>query len=610
MSKIHLLPPDVINQIAAGEVVERPAHLVKELIENSLDAGSTSIHVQISSGGREVIISDDGVGINQADLKTALLRHATSKINKSEDLWNLVSYGFRGEALASISSVCEMKIISKSVDENEAASITCEFGRMSSPTLAHRLQGTEIRIHKLFENVPARLKFLKSNSAEVAQIKTVFKALSLAYPNVEFKLLVESELIYFYPKNQSAKERAQTVLDISDLFESTAHRDGYVTTSYYASPHQVAKTSKNIWIFAQGRWIQDRSLQAAVMEAYRNLLMHGEFPFVVIFLKCPTDQIDVNISPTKSQVKFQDPSLAFRSVQASLRDGLETAPWIRNHIQASVDQKKIQHSQEVVQSSYEVPQTSYQFQDQSFHQTSYKTKNDQSENHFFSRSEKNFQEKTLIRDTVSNLAALKVSEDDLKTKYWGQFQVIGQLNLTYIVCQKEDRLILVDQHAAHERVGFERLMNKWKGGDLDLQSFLFPLSIDLTEEKCEVLIRKQNDLMKMGLEIEQLGPMTIGVKSAPSILKESGIAQALVKMADQIFDHGDSFEFEKFIGDIFATMACHSVVRAGQSLSLNEMIELLKAMDEFPLSSFCPHGRPVSIEMTFTEIEKKFGRLV
>lgn len=600
---IQILDQDVINQISAGEVVERPAHLVKELLENSLDAGSTEITIEIFSGGRTIKISDNGCGIAKDDLILALTRHATSKIKRTNDLWNLSTFGFRGEALASAAAVSKLTLSSREKSAESAYQVISEFGKFSEILPSSRNQGTEIKIENLFDNVPARLKFLKSDASENAQIRNVVKALSLANTNVEFKMIESGKLDLYFAKRTEFIDRAKEVLNCKKLFSNSAQREDYRATAYYSSPQDVAKTSKNIWIFAQNRWIQDRGLQAAVMEAYRNLLMHGEYPNVVIHLECLPGDIDVNIHPTKSQVKFQNPSLAFRAVQASVRDGLETAPWVpktQNTLHnlsynsaADNFENSVQSAVENYSVNYQTPEPkNYAFQDQSLNKTQ-------------------FQSKDFYFQNTANEKAPQESQDpvSLKQSYWSSFQVVGQINLTYIVCQKDDQMILVDQHAAHERVAFEKLMRKWQGGSIDLQNYLFPLAIDLSPEKCEALLFYQKDIQKMGIEIEQMGPGTMGIKSAPLFVKESSLPQVFEKLAADTLEFGGSFNLEKSISDLFATMACHSVIRAGQSLSLPEMKELLVAMDEFPLSSFCPHGRPVSVEMTFTEIEKMFGRI-
>jgi DNA mismatch repair protein MutL len=589
---IQILPLDVINQIAAGEVVERPAHLVKELIENSLDAGSTEIHIEILSGGKGIKISDNGSGILKDELALALTRHATSKIQRTDDLWNLSTFGFRGEALASAAAVSKMTVVSRHKNTESAWRIQSLFGQLTEPLPASRNEGSEIRIEDLFENVPARLKFLKSDSAENAQIRNVIKAMAMPNYGVEFKMIESGKLSLYFAKRINQIERIREVLGCQKLFTNSAQREKYKATAYFSSPQDVVKTSKNIWIFAQGRWIQDRGLQAAVMEAYRNLLMHGEYPNVFIDLECDPADIDVNIHPTKSQVKFQSPSLAFRAVQASVRDGLETAPWIPPGQSGAISAVETYST-----NNYQIPEAkNYSFQDQSFTKTQFQGKD-------FS-----FEPRGQTHDQMQAQVSSSIPLSSQQT-YWSSFHVIGQMNLTYIVCQRRDQMILVDQHAAHERVAFEKLMRKWKGGQIDLQTYLFPLAIDMSAEKCEAVLFYQSEIQKMGIEIEQMGPTTLGIKSAPLFVKEASLPQVFEKLANDTIEFGGSFNLERSISDLFATMACHSVVRAGQSLSQLQMQELLISMDEFPLSSFCPHGRPVSVEMNFSEIEKMFGRL-
>lgn len=586
---IQVLSQDVVNQIAAGEVVERPAHLVKELLENSLDAMATHIQVDINFGGKFIKISDNGSGIAKDDLVLALQRHATSKIIQTQDLWNLSTFGFRGEALASAAAVSKLTLMSRTRNQDSGFQIKSDFGAISQVMPSSIVEGTQITVDCLFENVPARLKFLKSDAAELAQIRNVIKAMALAYPHVEFKLIENGKLDLFFKAQKDTNDisvRASQVLGLDKIYVQENRYKSYVVKAYFSSPHDVQKTSKNIWIFAQKRWIQDRGLQAAVTEAYRSLLMHGEYPQVVIDLECARDLIDVNIHPTKSQVKFQEASEAFRAVHGAVRQGLELAPWIpkvsQNEKGESSSYKPVAQA-EPRMSVHEQPR----FGDigSSLGNTQFKTK----------------------LSMLEQLSQLKV-DSVLNNGYWSGLQVLGQLNLTYLVCQKNDRMVLVDQHAAHERVAFEKLMRKWKGGAIDQQDFLFPLAIDLSPEKVEALLAKSEDIAKMGIEIESLGPAVIGVKSAPLFIKEAALPKVFDKMATDLIEYGGSYSLEKSIADIFATMACHSVVRAGQSLSQAEMVELLNSMDEFPLSSFCPHGRPVSIEFSFNDIEKQFGR--
>ena len=576
---IHLLAPDVRDQIAAGEVVERPAHMIKELVENSLDAGATEISIRVEQGGRRVEIQDNGCGIPQNELWLALERFATSKIQVSEDLWKLKTYGFRGEALASLAAVSELTLTSRTANSSSAARIHSHFGQNSDVDQISGELGTQILIEDLFENLPARLKFLKSESAENQAIKQIVKAMALSHPHVEFRYFEGSDLVLFYPRVDTARLRSEQVLEISGLFQAQDQSEAWQVDLHFSSPEKVAKTSKNIWIFVQNRFVQDRALQTAIMDAYRSLLMHGEYPICVLHLKVPEDQVDVNIHPTKSQVKFLEPSKAFRFVHHTLRDELIKAPW-RQH---SFDSQPL-----VTRPEDSAPVQNFSFQDPQLHNTVYRKKD------------------------VEWTAPVKMQDlqraTDRPPAYWSSYEVIGQVGLTYIVAQNEDKLLLIDQHAAHERVAFEKLMAAWQGGYNEVQEFLFPLALDMSSEKMEALLKHEGDMEKLGVHFEILGPSTLGVRSAPAFVKDSVFAEILEKMADEILEKGGSFVFEKKVVDICATMACHSVVRAGQALSLEEMKSLLIQMDEFPLSSFCPHGRPVSIEWSYHWIEKEFGR--
>lgn len=602
MSSIQVLSPDVVNQIAAGEVVERPSHLVKELLENSLDANSTQIQIDVNFGGKFIKITDNGDGIEKEDLPLALQRHATSKITQTNDLWNLSTYGFRGEALASVAAVSKLTLMSKSKKAKSAFQIKSDFGLISDVMPSSIDQGTQLTVDALFENVPARLKFLKSDSAELAQIRNVIRALSLAYPHVEFKLIENGKLDLFFKAQPNAKDlsgRASQVLGLDHVYTQENRYKSYIVKAYFSSPYEVSKTSRNIWIFAQKRWIQDRGLQAAITEAYRSLLMHGEYPQVVIDLECAPDLVDVNIHPTKSQVKFQDASDAFRAVHGAVRQGLELAPWVPKVAGATAPAAKATPEEKPSYNFVREIAPRMEVQDQTrFTDLGSSLGNTQ------------FKTKLNMLEQISQMKAEPVKETESASAggFWSSLQVLGQLNLTYLVCQKNDRMILVDQHAAHERVAFEKLMRKWKGGHIDQQDFLFPLAIDMSPEKAEAILSRSEDIAKMGIEVESLGPNVIGVKSAPLFVKEAALPKIFDKMATDLVDYGGSYSLEKSISDLFATMACHSVVRAGQSLSHAEMVELLKSMDEFPLSSFCPHGRPVNVEFTFNDIEKQFGR--
>lgn len=604
---IQVLPPEVVDQIAAGEVVERPSHLVKELVENSIDAGATAITVEFAEGGRYVKVTDNGKGIPPEQLPKALERFATSKISKSDDLWKLNTFGFRGEALASIASVSKLNLTSRAPGAERAHQLLSEFGKKTSVDPVGGSEGTSITIQELFANVPARLKFLKSDAAEGTQIKTTLKALALAHAEVEFRVYEKKELVFFWPACKSRKDRVEQILEIKPMYEGRAQRENVTAYAVFADPHQVAKTGRNIWLFAQSRWVQDRSMQAAVMEAYRNLLMHGEYPIAVVWVEVDPEYIDVNIHPTKSQVKFHNPSLAFRAVQAAVRETLERAPWV----------PVVAPRTEEVARSFETPQVQASFAHRDFTVTQFQKKDFPLQMAAEQADLRREAMETLGKDkenpyvrivSAESSAVISKEASTARASYWSTLEVLGQANLTYIICQSREKLVFVDQHAAHERVVFERLMAAWRGGKMEVQEFLFPLAIDLTPDKVEALQNLFGDIEKLGVYVEVLGPTTVGVRAAPTLIKESVLSSVLDKMASEALDLGGSFRMEKVVGDLCATMACHSVVRAGQSLSTEQMKSLLAEMDDFPLSSFCPHGRPVSVEYPYAKLEKDFGR--
>ncbi len=606
---IKRLDSEVINQIAAGEVVERPSHLVKEIVENSLDAGSTQIEVEYDQGGRHVRVTDNGSGINQADLALALARHATSKISKADDLWNLHSFGFRGEALASIAAVSRVEIVSR-VAGAQAFKVSAEFGTQTEVEPSGGNQGTTITIRDLFENVPARLKFLKSESAEHSQIKNVLKALALIHPNVEFRLRSGDKAVGVFQRTESWAQRASQVLEQSELFESKNEFSGIKVEAVFASPENVSGQTRNIWVFVQNRWVQDRSLQAAILDAYRSLLMHGEYPIVAVRVTAPTDEIDVNIHPTKSQVKFRDAQAAFRAVHRCLREGLEKAPWIIGKAEGLASAARSASVQNAMQSYLETQQANFGSSEPAFVRTQFKGREDfnvSSPSDIVSAAAGIPSYADFVRH-ANPIMTPSPSEND--AKYWANLHVIGQAQLTYIVTQTDDRIVFVDQHAAHERVAFERLMKAWRDSKIEAQDFLIPITINLSGDQAEALLTLKDDLARAGIIIDALGPEAIAIRSGPTLITETALVRSLQKLAQEVSERGGSYAFEKKISDLFATMACHSVVRAGQSMSADQMRALLSQMDEFPLSSFCPHGRPVSVEYPIYQLEKDFGRIV
>lgn len=671
--KIQKLSHDVVDQIAAGEVLERPANMIKELIENSVDAGATEIEIDIDSGGRKVLIKDNGHGIEKEDLVLALDRHATSKIHKASDLWALNTFGFRGEALASIASVSQLTLSSKAKDANKAYAVHSEFGKKTDSYETNLDQGTSILVEELFANVPARLKFLKSDTAETTAIKKMLKAFSLSFPHVSIRLKSGGKQLSYYPKSENLSARCSQVLERKKMYETEIELGLMSCKVVYCAPNEVARNSQNMWFFVQDRWIQDRSLQAAVIAGFENTLMHGEYPICAVWIHCDPQEVDVNVHPTKSQVKFRDPRAAFRVVRECILKGVAKAPWLADMLQDTSPKKQValkpQAKEEVNESfgGLAFERTSFQKKEVSYSAdkkensdstldilakyASPKNKTSESvvsgalvdkasHSSLRSATELDSKELNMQDERVSHFAkeldntkssspispraevaghdlvgfdSVEKKESDAffdNKHYWSKLQVLGQADNCYIVAQSRQSLILVDQHAAHERISFERIVNAWAGGHIDVQNYLLPLEIKMEEEEADAVESVAEDLLKLSITVERLGPDLIGVSSAPILMKEKAISLALFDLSKEVIKNGGGTAVERKLKDIAATMACHSSVRAGQALSFDQMKALLEQMDEYPLSSFCPHGRPVFVEYPFTKIDKDFGRIL
>ena len=591
MSLIKTLSEEAVSQISAGEVVERPSHLVKELVENSLDAGAKEIEIDFDQGGRFVRVKDNGCGISKNEMPLALARHATSKIQSIEDLWSLKTYGFRGEALASIASVSDLTLVS--AQKGKASyKLRHVFGKEEAADKTGESEGTTVIIRSLFENMPARFKFLKSEGAENSSIKSALKALALSQPEISFRVLQKSKLLFYWPPQKNLLNRTRQIFGDKELYWTEETKGAYKIQAVIAPPHHTLKNKKSSWFFVSNRWIESRVIQAGLMSAYRSLLMHGEYPLAVIKITGPGDEIDVNVHPTKSQVRFKNSSFIFKLVESPIRRLLEQAPWT----------KKINSP------SFFKKEENFSFSNSEFKKTNWPVK------------QKEYSVKTLshlawaedeppCRKNEQSPIDYKITPDAKRQFSWSNLQVLAQAHLTYIVCQSDRSLVFIDQHASHERIIYERIFQSWKKGAMEVQNQLVPIVLDLEEGQSSVLLELKESLKKLGVQLESLGPHSLAVNSYPPIIKEKALREGLLFLARQRLETGDSFSFERVVSDLCATLACHSAIRAGKSLNLEQQQELLKQMDEFPLSSFCPHGRPVFVEYPISRLEKDFGRI-
>lgn len=574
---IKKLDDDLINKIAAGEVIERPASVVKELVENSLDAGSTQISVAIKEGGKKWLeVSDNGLGIRREELELAVARHATSKIGHFEDIYKLTTKGFRGEALASICAVAKVSVASQFQGE-EAAEIIVEGGKTIDKKSCAHAQGTTVTVKYLFFQTPARLKFLKSDETETSHIVDVVTKLALSHPQVGFLLKQDDKTLIDVPSAQNLFERLTFLLgkDISEqLFEFFGEGAGMKMCGFVGHP-QLAKSQRNFcYLFVNGRAVQDKVLWHAIQESYRNLLMKGKYPVMVLNLFLDENLLDVNVHPTKAEVRFHHSQQVHQFVYHVLREKLEQAPWVKNLPQ-----------------QYQIPNALT--------------------NESFVPSVPVYN-----RDISFNPVAMVQRTESQKQIQFGRtpyavMHPIGQFLGTYILCESGDTLILIDQHAAHERIGFEKLMLEFQKNGILSEHLLTPETFDLKPSDAEILKSYVSELKSFGFDVEFFGGNTFVLKAEPVLLKgKITFVRLISDLIEDIKETGELSSLKDRISHVFATMACHAQIRANHHLHMDEMRSLLLELDRYQFTGFCPHGRPVSVEVTRAEIEKWFKRVL
>ena len=540
---INILPPEVTVKIAAGEVIERPASVVKELVENSLDAGATEITVEVQNGGVSFIrVVDNGCGLLPAEAEVAICRHATSKISGLDDLERIHTLGFRGEALPSIAAVAEMEILTRDGETPAATHLRLENGRVTSREKASRPQGTTVTVRHLFRSFPARLKFLKSPTTESGHIATVLSQYALAYPEVRFKLTVDGRTALRTSGDGDMRSAVGEVygLETARSMLEVEGSDGLLYIQGLTSPPSLQRSTRSyLSFFVNRRYVRNSILAKAIETAYEGLLMTGRHPVTVLNIALPPEEIDVNVHPAKLEVKFRNNNEVFTAVVKAVRDALSRSP---------LPAAGASGQEAVNQSLWDV----------------------------FPRS--------------GSLPAL---------------HTLGQLSASYILAEGDEGLFLIDQHAAHERILFDRIMAQQAERKPDVQGMLEPLSIELSPAQEAVYSQCSGLLSELGFTLEPFGGRTFLVRSVPAILSGASLTEAIHELLD---DLGAEKDLNR--RDIVAarTLACHGAVRAGQKLSADEMEDLLKQLQHTLQPRTCPHGRPTMIHLSAQQLKKEFGR--
>ena len=605
---IKQLDETVINKIAAGEVVERPASAVKELIENSIDAGCSDITIEVADGGKTLIrVIDDGLGMSDIDLPIALRRHATSKL-PNDNLLNINSFGFRGEALPSLGAVGRLRIISHN-EGNGAHEINVNGGKISDIKPAARTLGTTIELRDLFYATPARLKFLRSTKSELKAITDTVKGLSISTPNIAFTLIDKtggkSRKILQVQKEKdvslaSIKNRLSRVLgkDFSkNSISIDVTREDVNLTGYVCLPTYARASNAMQYFFVNSRQVRDKQLIGALRAAYSDFMPRDRFPAAAIYINCRPDFVDVNVHPGKSEVRFRDP----QGIRSLIVTGIRQVIAIEGHRSSSTLSTAALGAMR--EQTHQMPSANNE----------QVTKNSQNmdyngNKHFFTRDvEPAFQE------------TWKPSARDFQTKdehanFIEEFESfplgapIAQFGENYIISQNEDGIVIIDQHAAHERLVYEKLKEQVKDNKIEVQALLVPEILEFSEPEILVLMEYKDNLSRYGLKINQFGINSIAVQEIPAILNSENIKKLIFDILDELTDLENSDTLEKKINAVLSRIACHGSIRSGRMLRTEEMNSLLREMENTPNSGQCNHGRPTHISIRMSDIERLFGR--
>lgn len=588
---IQQLPDLLINQIAAGEVVERPSSVAKELIENSLDAGARSIQVILEQGGKRLIrVIDDGSGIPREELRLALARHATSKISSLQDLEEVASMGFRGEALPSMASVSRLTISSRTEDAEHGWQVCVSNGEIGDAIPSAGAQGTSVELRDLFYNVPARRKFLKADRTEFSHVDELLKRFSLARPDVGFQLTHNNRVVRrFAPVSNDVdmKARLQAVLGeefVEHALSIDEQRGSFGLKGWVAEPRYNRPQADRQFFFVNGRVIKDRVVAHAIRQAYRDVLFHGRHPAFVLFFEMPPAGVDVNVHPQKHEVRFRDSRGVHGFIYSTLNHGLASAgvgggalrpgTEIREPAASGVNENWLPQQTGMPMNATEQVRRYAQLVSASSH--------------------------------GSFAAGAPASTDESEVPLLGY--ALAQLHGVYIIAQNQHGLVLVDMHAAHERITYERLKAGMQESGIRSQNLLVPVNVHVSEREANMVEEHAASLEELGIGCDRNGPETVVIRKVPTLLQNSDMAGLLQDVLSELASDGKSLRIESEMDEVLSTMACHGSVRANRQLNLAEMNSLLRDMERTERSAQCNHGRPTWVQMDMQSLDRLFLR--
>ena len=644
MSRIRILPDILSNQIAAGEVVQRPVSVVKELVENAMDAGADRIIVEIENGGKTLIrISDNGCGLSRDEAVLALERYATSKIYTKDDLFSISTFGFRGEALPAIASVSKFSLVSRTKDNAIGTRVDMNGGKLAGVTDTGAPVGTMVEVRRLFFNTPARRKFLKSENTEYGHIADALAGLAMGNPGVGFRLVVNRKSVKSYPPGQTLFQRAQMVLgkEVADhMYEmqwpqtddgGDSCLSGLCIRGVCANPGVTRSTSNRIFLFVNQRLVYDRGLISAMFQGYRGRIMKGRYPVGAVCVVLPCDQVDVNVHPAKREIKFITPGPVYKALSLAVASALsrgqdDKLSYARAVLpgkkdspipaqaalkSASLPEKRL--TSDLFESVPAPPQSppvynSFDSPSESFQAAELREK-------FWTpepATKRSVQAPVADHENqiLSPSVTTHFSEPEPLQAVPSGVRVVGQVLNIYIVVEKQNHLILVDQHAAHERIVFEQLLKRYKRMEVQSQSLAVPEVLELSHKEALVLESIMADLADLGIRVEPFGGTSFVIKAVPVLVEEKQVGLMVVEMVEKISHANGTGLKDDWLEDALSTMACHRSVRGGQSMSPKEMTALVEQLFVCENPMHCPHGRPIFVSFDARSLEKLFKRLV
>ena len=591
MGKIHQLPPDLANQIAAGEVVERPASVIKELVENSIDAGARRLSISVELGGKRLIqVEDDGEGMSPEDARLAIERHATSKIRRADDLERIATLGFRGEALPSIASVSHFALRSRARGAAAGTDVRVNGGAVASVTEVGMPEGTSVHVSDLFYNLPARRKFLKSDAAESAQVSRVVTQLALGYPEIGFTLTSSGRKVLQCPPVSTLRDRLyQLYGERSDLVDVRRDSGAVKIVGFVAALAEQGPTRGPQNVYVNRRVVKDRTIAHAIIDAYSVASIKERSPEVHLFIDMPHDAVDVNVHPTKAEVRFRDQSYIHELIRRTLGDVLGRGPAPELQLEAPAGFER-------VASTLPLPH--------SYPSTFPSRWTDPLRPPFAP-----IRDSGLAPTAGSELAPSRDSALAPTGEAIRPLTALGQFRDTFIIAIDDEGIAIIDQHVAHERVLFERIIERLTCGALESQRLLVPMLVDLPPAARQALTSHAADLERLGFELEEFGGEAIRVTACPALLEREACAAALRSLSQDLegLDRGSGVDAA--IKRIAATTACHAAVKANDPLTHEKMAHILEELRRTAYSTICPHGRPVMLRITRREVEKNFQRI-